>query len=111
MSDQLQARSLRARREAALERLRSGGNLWVRAAVGSPTDVLVIDALAIAVAAYDVDEAAKDGYAEASRIPRGTPGFVYVQLRPERMQVWKGPAEFAGRTVMRDGEWLDGPAA
>jgi hypothetical protein len=25
------------------------------------------------------------------------------------MQVWKGPAEFSGRTVMRAGVWLDDP--
>jgi hypothetical protein len=36
-------------------------------------------------------------------------GFVYVQLIPRRMQVWRGPAEFSGRTVMRGGEWIDDP--
>ncbi len=79
----------------------------VRVSIGSFVDVLMIDATAIIVAADDVDEAAKDGYAQASGIPRSTPGFHYVQLVPERMQVWKGPAEFAGRTVMRAGVWLD----
>jgi hypothetical protein len=53
----------------------------------------------------------KDRYAQASRIPRGTAGFVYAQLRLERMQVWKGRAEFMGRTVMRGGVWLDDPVA
>lgn len=37
------------------------------------------------------------------------PRFVYVQLVPQRIQVWKGPAEFSGRTVMRAGAWLDNP--
>jgi hypothetical protein len=153
VSDHGPARSLRERREAALERLRVGGNLWlatagnhgphlipvsywwdgsqlttstlensrtlvnirtqpkIRAAAGSPTDVLMIDATATVMAADDVSEAAKDGYARASGILRATPGFVYIQLRPERMQVWKGPAEFADRTIMRAGVWLEDVAS
>jgi hypothetical protein len=43
----------------------------------------------------------------ASGVPRSAPGFVYLQLAPNRIQVWKGPAEFSGRTVMRAGVWLD----
>jgi Pyridoxamine 5'-phosphate oxidase len=81
----------------------------VRAAVGSTGDVLMIDATATIVAADDVDEAAAEGYAQASGVPRSAPGFTYVQLAPERMQVWKGPAEFSGRTVMRAGVWLGNP--
>jgi hypothetical protein len=82
----------------------------IRASIGATTDVVMIDATAVIMAADDVDDAAKDGYAQVSRIPRGTPGFIYVQLFPKRIQVWRGPAEFTGRTVMRDGEWLDDPA-
>jgi hypothetical protein len=41
--------------------------------------------------------------------PRSAPGFTYVQLVPQRIQVWKGQAEFSGRTVMRAGVWLDDP--
>lgn len=81
----------------------------VRAAVGSTGDVLMIDATAAIVAAADIDPTAADGYARASGVPRSMPGFVYIQLVPERMQVWKGPAEFSGRTVMRAGVWLDYP--
>jgi hypothetical protein len=42
----------------------------VRAAVGSTGDVLMIDATAAIVAAADVDEAAAEGYAQASGLPR-----------------------------------------
>ena len=42
----------------------------VRAAVGSTGDVLMIDATAAIVAADDVDEAAAEGYAQASGLPR-----------------------------------------
>ena len=150
--NQIQARTLTQRREAALERLRSDTNLWlatasdsrgphlipvsywwdgarlltatfegsrtlrnvraqpkVRASIGSTGDVLMIDATATVVAAADVDDAAAQGYAQASGNPRSAPGFAYVHLVPERMQVWKGRAESSGRTVMRAGVWLDEP--
>lgn len=81
----------------------------VRASIGSTGDVLMIDATAAIVTAADVDAAAAEGYAQASGVPRAAPGFTYVQLAPERMQVWKGPAEFSGRTVMRAGVWLNSP--
>jgi len=81
----------------------------VRAAVGSTGDLLMIDATAAIAAVADLDPAAVDGYANASGVPRSMPGFVYLQLLPERMQVWKGRAEFSGRTVMRGGVWLSDP--
>ena len=81
----------------------------VRAAVGSTGDVLMIDATAAIVPWGDIDETAAEGYAQASGVPRSMPGFVYLQLVPQRMQVWKGAAELSGRTVMRAGAWLDNP--
>ena len=81
----------------------------VRAAIGSTGDVLMVDATAAMVPWGEIDETAAEGYARASGVPRSVPGFVYVQLIPRRMQVWKGPAEFSGRTVMRAGAWLDDP--
>jgi stage V sporulation protein SpoVS len=151
MNNQVQARPLPERRQAAIEHLRSHSNLWpatasdgrgphlipasywwdgsrlttatfedsrtvknvraqprVRASVGSTADVLMIDATAVIVAV--IDTAAAEGYARASgNDPRSVPGFVYVRLTPERMQVWRGVAEFTGRTVMRGGVWLDDP--
>lgn len=82
----------------------------VRVSVGSTSDVLMIDATALLVAVTDIDQAAAEGYAQASRNdPRSVPGFVYARLTPQRMQVWHSPAEFTGRTVMRGGVWLDQP--
>lgn len=79
----------------------------VRASIGTTTDVLMIDATACVVRDDEIEPAAAEGYAEASGIPRATPGFVYIQLLPRRMQVWSGREEFADRTVMRGGVWLD----
>jgi general stress protein 26 len=81
----------------------------VRASIGSTGDVLMIDATAAIMAAADIGATAADGYAKASGVPPSAPGFTYVELVPERMQVWKGPGEFSGRTVMRAGVWLDEP--
>lgn len=149
---EVRARTLPERQQAAIHRLRLGGNLWlatasdgkgphlipvsfwwdgsrlttstfersrtlsnvqaeprVRASIGNTTDVLMIDATAAVTSRDEIDTAAAEGYARASRIPQGTPGFVYLQLAPNRMQMWTGPAEFAGRTVMRAGTWLDEP--
>ena len=79
-------------------------------AVWSTGDVLVIGATATIVAVADIDPGTAEGYAQASRNdPRSVPGFTCVQLVPERMQVWKGVKEFAGRTVMRHGVWLGHP--
>jgi len=50
----------------------------------------------------DIAEVAKR-YAQASGNDlQSVPGCVYIQL-------WKGVAEFTGRTVMRAGMWLDDP--
>jgi hypothetical protein len=32
--------------------------------------------------------------------------MLVLLLRPERAQVWRGPDEIPGRTLMRDGTWL-----
>jgi hypothetical protein len=82
----------------------------VRASIGSTSDVIMIDAAAAVVVGAGLEESAIEGYERASGVPRSTPGYVYVQLAPRRIQVWRGPAEFSGRTVMRAGEWLDNPA-
>ena len=81
----------------------------VRATVGSTGDVLMIDATAEMVSWGEIEETVAEGYARASGVPRSMPGCVYVRLVPQRMQVWKGSAEFSGRTVMRAGEWLEVP--
>jgi general stress protein 26 len=84
----------------------------VRAAIGSTGDVLMIDATATIATVADIADIAEvaERYAQASgNDPRSMPGFVYIQLAPERIQLWKGVAEFTGRTVMRAGVWLDDP--
>ena len=101
---------------ATFERSRTVKNVraqpTVRAAIGTAADVLMIDAtatIATVVNIADIAEVAQR-YAQASgNDPQSVPGFVYIQLVPVRIQLWKGVSEFAGRTVMRGGVWLDDP--
>lgn len=57
------------------------------------------------------DDAAEDtarAYADqAAWDPRHEPErYVFVLLRPRRVQAWREANELAGRVLMRDGEWL-----
>lgn len=97
---------------ATLENSRTVKNVRVqprvRAAIGGTGDVLMIDATATIAGVTEVDRRAADAYAQASgNDPRTMSSFIYVQLVPQRMQIWNGREEFTGRTVMRQGVWLD----
>ena len=78
-----------------------------RLAVGPTRDVVMIDA----VLEETVDVAADDGLgaayvAQADWDPRRDTGYVFLVLRPVRVQAWREANEIAGRTLMRDGSWL-----
>ena len=70
-------------------------------------DVVLIDAVVEDVVA--VGEAAElaDRYrAQADWDPRSAgDGYVFIRLRPERLQAWREANELAGRTLMRSGAW------
>lgn len=81
----------------------------VRLALGPTRDVVIIDAALDQVLSLDaapVDLAEK--YADQTNWdPRSAGGgFVYVVLRPDRIQAWRETNEIAGRTLMRAGRWL-----
>jgi hypothetical protein len=53
------------------------------------------------------DEALRAAFvAQADWDPRNGPGYVFLVLRPVRVQAWRESNEIAGRTLMRDGVWL-----
>jgi hypothetical protein len=86
--------------------LRSGR---ARVGLGATRDVVMTDV--VLDRGVPLPEATADlaeRYAEqADWDPRTAGGdFVYLLLRPERMQVWREANEIAGRTVMRAGAWL-----
>jgi hypothetical protein len=78
-----------------------------RLAVGPTRDVVMIDAVLERAVDVSADEALGAAYvAQADWDPRRSPGYVFLVLRPVRLQAWREANEIAGRTLMRDGSWL-----
>ena len=78
-----------------------------RLAVGPTRDVVMIDAVLERSVDVAEDAALGSAYvAQADWDPRGLAGYVFVVLRPVRIQAWRESNEIAGRTLMRDGVWL-----
>jgi hypothetical protein len=79
-----------------------------RLATGPTRDVVMLDAVLEATHPVEAaPPAIQDGYAaQADWDPRTAAGYVYLVLRPTRIQAWRGANEIPGRTLMRDGAWL-----
>ena len=78
-----------------------------RLAVGATRDVVMIDATVDKVVDAAADEPLGEAYvAQADWDPRGAAGYVFLVLRPVRVQAWREVNEMQGRTLMRDGVWL-----
>lgn len=82
--------------------LSAGGR--VRAGLGELRDVTMIDGTVEPVA----DERTKDAFAaKHGWDPRKETGdYAYFRIVPDRVQAWREANELAGRTLMRDGDWL-----
>ena len=78
-----------------------------RLAVGPTRDVVMIDARLEKMVDVGADEALGAAYAaQADWDPRRSTGYVFLVLRPVRIQAWRESNEIPGRTLMRDGRWL-----
>jgi Pyridoxamine 5'-phosphate oxidase len=78
-----------------------------RVALGNFGDVVLIDGSISVLRPDQVDDSVAERLARSSAIDgRRAPGFVYLQLVPNRIQAWWSGAELASPTVMRDGQWL-----
>jgi hypothetical protein len=78
-----------------------------RLAVGPTRDVVMIDAVLERSVDVAADDALGAAYAaQADWDPRRTTGYVFLVLRPVRLQAWREENEIADRTLMRDGTWL-----
>ncbi len=80
-----------------------------RLALGSPDDVVMIDAdVAHTVPAAEADAALADGFrAAAGWDPREEEGgWRFFRLTPTRIQAYRGYGEQEGRDVMRGAAWL-----
>jgi hypothetical protein len=78
-----------------------------RLAVGPTRDVVMIDAELERSTPVDADATLGEAYAaQADWDPRGDDGYVFLVLRPLRLQAWRESDEIKGRTLMRDGAWV-----
>jgi len=78
-----------------------------RLGVGPTRDVALIDAVLERSVGVDDDAHVGSQYAaQADWDPRGLAGYVFLILRPTRIQAWRESNELAGRVLMRDGAWL-----
>jgi hypothetical protein len=78
-----------------------------RLAVGPTRDVVMIDAELDRTVPVGDDEHLGQAYADqADWDPRRDSGYVFLVLRPVRVQAWRESDEIAGRTLMRDGAWV-----
>ena len=78
-----------------------------RLAVGPTRDVVMIDAaVEMTVAVADGEDLAAAYVDQADWDPRRSTGYVFLVLRPVRVQAWRESNEIPGRTLMRDGTWL-----
>ncbi len=80
-----------------------------RLAFGVTRDVLMMDArLEAEVPLSDAPASLADGYVrQADWDPRDeSDPYVFLRLRPIRIQAWREANELVGRTIMEDGDWL-----
>jgi len=78
-----------------------------RLAVGPTRDVVMINATLDRAVDVGTDDTLAAAYAaQADWDPRTATGYLYLVLRPQRIQAWREANETAGRTLMRDGAWL-----
>ena len=79
-----------------------------RIGLGHTRDVVMIDAVLERSVPVGEAGALADGYAaQADWDPRDSAGdYLYLVLRPDRIQAWREANEIAGRLLMRAGTWL-----
>jgi hypothetical protein len=80
----------------------------MRVSLPSTDDVVILEG-PIEVIPVDADDALADAHARASGFdPRQEPNeYVYLRLTPAFIQAWRNVEELQGRTIMRDGAWLE----
>ena len=79
-----------------------------RVALGSTRDVVLIDAVLDETIPVGAAGAVGEAYARQNDWdPREAgDGYVFLALRPERIQAWREENEIPDRLLMKDGAWL-----
>jgi hypothetical protein len=82
-----------------------------RLALGATRDVVMVEATledVVEVAGPQSEQLGAAYVAQNDWDPRQAgPDYVFLLLRPVTIQAWREVDELAGRTVMRDGSWLE----
>jgi hypothetical protein len=80
---------------------------WTRMALGPTRDVVMLDG-PIEVLPIGADPELEDAHARATGFdPREEASvYVYIRLRPDRIQAWREADELPGRQLMENGAWL-----
>jgi general stress protein 26 len=81
---------------------------WVRLALGSPNDVVIVEGTAEVIDSASLDQALADTFATRTHWePRREPtAYVYVVVSPQRIQAWRGVKEIPDRIIMDQSHWL-----
>ena len=78
-----------------------------RVAVGQTRDLVMIDVILERTLDVVADETLGEAYVgQADWDPRRSAGYLFLVLRPVRLQAWREANEIPDRTLMRDGSWL-----
>ena len=78
-----------------------------RLGVGPTRDVVMLDVVLEEVHEVAKAHALADAYArQADWDPRTSTGYLFLVLRPTRIQAWREANEIPGRTLMKDGRWV-----
>jgi hypothetical protein len=80
----------------------------VRIGLGQTRDVVLIEGNVEVLAASAISPELGDAFAARTGFdPRElTSDYLYFRVRPGRIQAWREANELAGRTLMRNGEWV-----
>jgi pyridoxamine 5'-phosphate oxidase-like protein len=95
-----------SRRSRTARNLAAAGK--ARLALGTTRDVVLIDAALERTVPVAEAGPIGDGYAARNDWDPRAAGdaYVFLVLRPERVQAWREENEIPDRTLMRDGSWL-----
>lgn len=79
-----------------------------RVGLGSTRDVLLLHGTLTLAGSVDDDDATADLFTAATGWdPRGDAReWVFLRFHPTRALAWREADEIAGRTIMKDGDWL-----
>lgn len=80
----------------------------VRIGIGPTHDVILIEGTVETLSPSALATEHGDAFAAKAGFDprRQSDAYLYLRVRPARLQAWRGPNEIRGRDLLRDGRWL-----